>query len=83
MLGKTKEQNTLTAIINENVSANHGRAQYVGVKLKEKEGKITAEVQRSKSGLISTLAETDGFFCIDRDCEGLFKGSEVIVTICE
>lgn len=83
MLGKTKEQNTLTAIINENVSANHGRAQYVGVKLKEKDGKITAEVQRSKSGLISTLAETDGFFCIDRDCEGLFKGSEVIVTICE
>ena len=36
---------------------------------------------RGKSGLITTLAGADGYFCISRDCEGFPAGTQVSVTI--
>lgn len=72
---------TVTARISENVSANHGRAQYHCVRLEKKNGELAAFPIRGKSGLITTLAGTDGYFCIDRDCEGIAKGAEVQVTV--
>ena len=36
---------------------------------------------RGKSGLITTLAGADGYFCISRDCEGIPQGAEIQVTI--
>ena len=30
---------------------------------------------------LATLAGTDGYFCISRDCEGLPQGAEIQVTI--
>lgn len=69
------------ACLSESVEANHGRAQYNGVFLEEKEGRILARPIRGKSGLITTLAGSDGYFCIPHDCEGLPAGAEVAVTV--
>lgn len=71
----------MRARLTENVSANHGRAQYHFCRLHESEEGLVAEPIRAKSGLITTLAGTDGFFVIDRDQEGLAKGSEVEVIL--
>ena len=72
---------TVTAKISESVSANHGRAQYHCCRLDRKNGVLTAHPIRGKSGLITTLAGADGYFCIGRDCEGLPQGAGIQVTI--
>ena len=79
LIGQETEQVTKKARLSENVSANHGRAQYLGCRLVRDDDGFTAVPIRSKSGLITQLAGADGYFCIDRDCEGLPKGAEVEV----
>ena len=81
LMDATQETYTTTAYISESISANHGRAQYHCCRLEEKDGKRIAYPIRGKSGLITTLAGADGYFCIDRDCEGLPQGAEVQVSI--
>ena len=81
LTGCKTETYTVTAKLAESVSANHGRAQYQCVKLERIGGQLVAHPVRGKSGLIATLAGTDGFFCIARDCEGLPQGAEIQVTI--
>lgn len=73
---------TVPARLYESVGANHGRAQYNCASLFQRGGELWAKPIRSKSGLISSLAEADGYFCIERDCEGLPKGAEIQVTVC-
>lgn len=82
MEGRTLRAYGVKARLSESVNANHGRAQYVCVRLEESESGLLAVPVRTKSGLITNLAGTDGFFCIDRDCEGLPAGSKVNVTLC-
>lgn len=82
LMNRRYSRYTVTAKISEKIGANHGRAQYQCCRLKRTDEGIVAEPIRSKSGLITTLAESDGYFCIDRDCEGLPKGSNIQVTIC-
>ncbi len=81
LTGQTMRQFTTTAYLSENISANHGRAQYHGCRLARENGRLTAFPIRGKSGLITTLAGTDGYFCIPRDCEGLPRGAEIQVTV--
>ena len=81
LMGRKQSAYTTTARITENISANHGRAQYHCCRLERREGQLFAYPIRGKSGLITTLAGSDGYFCIDRDCEGLPQGAEVQVTI--
>ena len=81
--GRTYNTYTVTAYLTESMSANHGRAQYSGVKLVKNGDVLNALPVRSKSGLISSLAGAEGYFCIERDCEGLPAGAEIQVTICE
>ena len=78
--GRLSRPVSLGAKLTENVSANHGRAQYVGVSLSRKDGEWIASPIRSKSGLISSLPASDGFFCIPRDSEGCAAGE--IVEVC-
>ena len=78
---RAQKSYTTTAKITESISANHGRAQYHCCRLERKNGQLYAYPIRGKSGLITTLAGTDGYFCIDRDCEGLPQNAEVPVTI--
>lgn len=86
LMGRTMRNYTVTAQIAENISANHGRAQYQCVRLERRtdaqdEVQWTAYPIRAKSGLITTLAGADGYFCISRDCEGIPRGANVQVTV--
>ena len=72
---------TVTAKVTESISANHGRAQYHCCRLIRKDTQLLAQPIRGKSGLITTLAGADGYFCISRDCEGIPQGAEIQVTI--
>ena len=67
------------AVLDEAVDSNHGRAEILAVKLTEKEDGFHAKPVISKSGLITGLAQTDGYIYIDRNCEGLEKGCQVEV----
>ena len=77
--GKQLERYAVPARITESVSANHGRAQVHCCRLQRREGELWAAPIRGKSGLITTLAGADGYFVIDRDCEGLPQGAEIQV----
>ena len=81
LMGRSQVQYTTTAKITESVSANHGRAQYHCCRLEYIDGELYAHPIRGKSGLITTLAGAEGYFCIDRDCEGLPKFAQIHVTI--
>lgn len=80
LAGKTLREETATARLTENVSANHGRAFYCACRLKHENGTYLAEPIRAKSGLITSLTEADGYFCIERDCEGLPAGAEISIV---
>ena len=58
------------------VSSNHGREEFILVRLNGSE----AEPVPSKSGLISTVSRANAYFVIPRDQEGLPKGALVHVT---
>ena len=81
LMGKKQESYTTSAKVTESIGANHGRAQYQCCRLERRDGQLYATPIRGKSGLITTLAGADGYFCIDRDCEGLPRGAEIQVTI--
>ena len=81
LMGRVQPAYTTTALVTESISANHGRAQYHCCRLERKDGQLYAYPIRGKSGLITTLAGADGYFCIERDCEGLPQGAQVQVTI--
>lgn len=81
LMGRKQTAYTTTAKVTENISANHGRAQYHCCRMERKDGELYAHPIRGKSGLITTLAGTDGYFCIPRDCEGLPRFAQIQVTI--
>jgi len=83
LTGRKQALYTTAAKLTESIGANHGRAQYQCCRLERKDGQLYASPIRGKSGLITTLAGADGYFCIDRDCEGLPKGAEIQVTVGE
>ena len=81
LMDKTITNYTVTAKVTESISANHGRAQYHCCRLEHRADGLYAYPIRGKSGLITTLAGADGYFCISRDCEGLPQGAEIQVTV--
>ena len=81
LMGRTELLCPVTAELTENISSNHGRAQVNACRIVISEDGIKAEPIRSKSGLITQLAGADGYFIIDRDCEGLPKGAKVGVYL--
>lgn len=83
LMGRRQEVYTTTARVSQSIGANHGRAQYQCCRLERRNGELYAHPIRGKSGLITTLAGADGWFCIDRDCEGLPQGAEIQVTVCQ
>lgn len=81
LTGRELKSYTISARLTEPVSANHGRAQYNGAHLILRDGEWYAEPIRGKSGLITSLAASDGYFCIPRDKEGAAAGETVAVTL--
>ena len=81
LLGRETRPIALRARLTESVSANHGRAQYMGAEIFREAGAWYARPIRSKSGLISSLCSADGYSCIPRDAEGCAAGAEVEITL--
>ena len=81
LAGRSGRDRQVSAKLTEAVSANHGRAQYTGVRLREGADGLEAVPIRTKSGLISSLALADGCFCIPCDSEGAAAGETVSVTL--
>ena len=67
----------LTLPVSRSVPSNHGREEIVPVIVRDG----FAQPVASKSGLITTLAGTDGFIRIPRELEGLREGDLVQVTL--
>ena len=78
-MGCETQKPSLSAVLSESVSANHGRMQVNACRLEKRDGALVAVPIRSKSGLITQLAGADGYFIIPRDSEGLPKGAEIQV----
>ena len=81
LMGRKDKEYCVSAVLSENISANHGRAEILSVRLKKEGSGLIAEPVRGKSGLISVLSSTDGYIIIERDREGLPAGSEVKVYL--
>ena len=81
LMGRKQEDFTVTAELTESLGANHGREQINACHLNWEGGKLLASPIRSKSGLITQLAGADGYFIIERDCEGLPRGAQVQVYL--
>ena len=79
--GRPLKRCTAGAWLTERGNANDVRAQYICARLERRDGELFARPVRTKSGLITNLAGADGYFCIERDCEGLPQGAAVDVTI--
>lgn len=76
MLGACTRPSTETARLTQAIPSNHGREEYVAVRLIDG----YASPVMGKSGLISTLANADGYVRIPRDTEGLGKDEQVTVV---
>ena len=72
---------TVEARLGTNLPSNHGREEYVSVRLTLVNGGLVAEPVYGKSGMITVLADADGYVRIERDCEGLMAGTPVSVWI--
>jgi molybdopterin molybdotransferase len=77
-LGKRLE---VPAVVSRNLASVQGREDYVRVRLIRNGDQLYAEPILGKSGLIHTMVKADGLIRIDRDSEGLDKGSPVKVIL--
>jgi len=76
---KYKKDFKLPARLSRNISSSQGRADYIRVRLNQKNGVLWAEPILGKSGLINTMVKADGLIEIGVNTEGLDKGAEVEV----
>ena len=82
LLGVTAaKESQVSAVLAAGVPSNHGRAEFVAVRLEDRDGVAFAVPVRGKSGLISQLAGADGYFIIDRNREGVAAGDPVDVRL--
>ena len=63
----------------EAIDSNHGRSEFVMLKLIEDDGELYAKPIITKSGLITTSLKCDGVALIDRNSEGKNKGDRIEV----
>ena len=70
-----------TAFMASNVASSSGRQDYVRVRLIEENGFLKAEPILGKSGLISTMVDSEGFVVIPLEKEGIAAGEEVEVEL--
>ncbi len=71
----------LDAKISRNIASAVGRSDYIRVKLEEREDGLWAVPVFGKSGLISTLVESDGMVEIAANKEGILAGENVKVQL--
>ncbi|WP_078428204.1 gephyrin-like molybdotransferase Glp [Alkalihalobacterium alkalinitrilicum] len=79
---KEKERpKTVEAHISQNIPSSPGRSDYIRVRLEKKENQWWAYPVLGKSGLISTLVQSDGMVEIPSKKEGISKGEVVSVYL--
>ena len=76
---RTRRRLAVPARLNRNLASAQGRTDFVRVRLITKDDGIWAEPVLGKSGLINTMVLADGLVEIDKNTEGLDKGT--IVTV--
>ena len=69
------------AELSQNVESANGREDYLRVLLVREKERIIAKPVFGKSGLISTLVDSDGLVKIDMNTEGLYQGQTVKVML--
>jgi len=74
-------QITIKARLTTNYPSNNGREEAVLVKLKSENNEYTAIPTFYKSGLISSLSNSDGYFIIPKESEGVMKDSVIDVVL--
>jgi molybdopterin molybdotransferase len=80
-LGATPEYRTIQAKLSAAIPSNHGREEYLAVRLEQTKDGILVIPVRGKSGLITLMSDSDGYIVVPRDCEGLKEGSPVNVNL--
>jgi molybdopterin molybdotransferase len=75
-----KSPQQLTARAGANIASQAGRDDYVAVYLEEREGDWIAQPLLGKSGLMTILAQADGYIHIDHQQQGIYCGETVLVT---
>lgn len=79
---KTKERpETILARVVKNIPSSPGRTDYIRVSLEEKNGEWWAFPVLGKSGLLSTLVQSDGLIYISSEKEGVREGDWVPVIL--
>ena len=68
-----------SAVLTEGIPSNHGRTEFVAVRLEQGADGTRAVPLRGKSGLISHLSMADGYIAVGRNTEGLAAGATVRV----
>ena len=81
MQGVAPTQRTLEAELSSAIPSNHGRAEYIAVRLEETENGLSAIPIRGKSGLITLLSDAEGYVEVPRDREGFHEGARIIVNL--
>ncbi len=82
MMGVKEHINkTVRAALTANIPSNHGREEYISVRIVPGEDKLLAEPLFGKSGMITVLSDADGYVRIGRDCEGLPADTQVDVLL--
>ena len=69
-----EEKSVKNAVLSVNIPSNHGREEYLCVKLNENGEAVPLH---TKSGIISVLRQAEGFIKIPRDSEGIDRGTTV------
>lgn len=69
------------ARLKRNLSSKQGRVDFIRVKLYHENGTLSAEPVLGKSGLIRTMTKADGLVRIDKNTEGMDKGTIVEVAL--
>ena len=77
LLGVKIPERKQSAVLESNISSNHGREEIVCVRFTET-GVLPVY---AKSGVVSQLSQSDGYIVIERNIEGLKKGDEVEVIL--
>jgi molybdopterin molybdotransferase len=79
--GVPKQDRTIAipARLSRNISSAQGRMDYIRVRLVQREDTLWAEPILGKSALINTLVRADGLIEVDRNTEGLDRGTTVNV----
>jgi molybdopterin molybdotransferase len=72
---------SIKAELATNYPSNHGREEYLPVRLERTESRTTAHPLFGKSGLITLLTSADGYVRIPRSAEGLAAGQDVDVIM--